>query len=169
MNGKGNYVTSFEITKFDDCEIIWVENWPCNNKHELLARERHWIENNECVNKIIPTRTRKEYREMNKDKIAQKKKEYYAKNKDKVTQKKKEYYAKNKDKVAQIVKKYNEANKDIIAKKMKEYSEANKEELKKKRSKQVECVCGSLFQYGVKARHERSKKHQDYLALSTEN
>jgi len=87
MNGKRNYVTSFVITKFDDCVIIWVENWPCNNKHELLARERHWIENNDCVNKVIPTRTHKEYYEMNKDKITQKMKDYKEANKEKLNTK----------------------------------------------------------------------------------
>jgi hypothetical protein len=36
---------------------------------ELNARERWWIENNECVNKYIPTRTDKEYYEAHKEKI----------------------------------------------------------------------------------------------------
>ncbi len=33
-------------------EIFLIEEYPCKNKHQLLARERYHIENNDCVNKI---------------------------------------------------------------------------------------------------------------------
>ena len=36
-----------------------------------------------CVNKIIPTRTQKEYEKDNKDKIKERKKEYWKVNKEK--------------------------------------------------------------------------------------
>jgi hypothetical protein len=42
-----------------DCEI--VEYFPCKNKEELRARERFYIENNECINRNVPGRSRKEY------------------------------------------------------------------------------------------------------------
>ena len=29
---------------WDNCRIILVESFPCNNKDELLAREQHWID-----------------------------------------------------------------------------------------------------------------------------
>jgi hypothetical protein len=60
---KGNYnnVTSFQILSNENYDIILIENYPCNNKDELRARERYWIENTDfCVNKNIPTRTREE-------------------------------------------------------------------------------------------------------------
>lgn len=37
-----------------DIKISIVELYPCNNKKELLYRERQWIENNECINIKIP-------------------------------------------------------------------------------------------------------------------
>ena len=65
-----------------------VEEVDFNEKIELLTRERYWIENNECINIVIPTRTNKEYC-----------KEYYQKNKDKKLQQVKEHYQKNKEEV----------------------------------------------------------------------
>ena len=70
LNKKYHYITSFDIVKYDDAEIILIEAFPCETKDELHKRERYWIENtNNCVNKYVPTRTQKEYREKNKEKI----------------------------------------------------------------------------------------------------
>jgi len=72
-NGKGKYITSFKILEFESAIIELVENYPCNSKEELLQREGFYIRNNNCVNKVIPDRTKKEYdimyRENNKEKI----------------------------------------------------------------------------------------------------
>ncbi len=75
LNDKKNYMTSFEIIKYDDCKIILVENFPCNTKYELTAREQFYIDNNLCCNKNkAPTGlplacAKKQYYEDNKDKI----------------------------------------------------------------------------------------------------
>ncbi len=66
----------------DKCKIVLVENYSCNSKEELHRRERFYIENNKCVNKSIPCRTRKEYREDNKEKFNLYKKNWSDKNKD---------------------------------------------------------------------------------------
>ena len=52
MNGKHNYVTSFEMFKFDDVKIILIESYPCDNKDQLHAREQYWIDQNKdiCIN-----------------------------------------------------------------------------------------------------------------------
>ena len=52
-----------------NCVIVLVENYPCSSKLELETRERYYIENFECVNIEIPTRTAKEHYEANKVKI----------------------------------------------------------------------------------------------------
>ena len=62
-------LTSFEILKYADCDIILLEDFPCENRNQLHARERYYIESLSCVNKNIPTRTRKEYAINNKDKL----------------------------------------------------------------------------------------------------
>ena len=110
MEGKGDYTTSYKLFENDNYNIFLVENYPCNSKDELLSRERFYIENNECVNKCIPCRTRKEYIEANKDKIKEQTKEYREANKDKIKQMKAEYREANKDKI----KEYYEKNKDKI-------------------------------------------------------
>jgi hypothetical protein len=83
-NGKYKYTTSFKIFEDDEqgCEIVLIEDFPCNSKEELEKQERHYIESIECVNKHRPTRTYKEYAEANKDKIKQYKKEFYEQNKE---------------------------------------------------------------------------------------
>ena len=68
-------------------KIYLIEYFPCNTKEELTKRERWFIENIECCNKKIPTRTPKEYREDNKEKLKEKKKEYNEANKDKIKEK----------------------------------------------------------------------------------
>ena len=64
-----NYITSYEIIKYGDFDIILLEECPCDNKSQLHARERYYIEKLDCVNKIIPGRTKKEWIEVNKIKI----------------------------------------------------------------------------------------------------
>jgi len=67
LNGKDHFTTSFEILKYTSCKIILVENFPCNSRYELEVRERYYIENFKCVNKFIPTRSKKEWTEENKE------------------------------------------------------------------------------------------------------
>lgn len=73
MKGKSS---SYDIIKRGDYQIILVETYPCDTKYELESRERYYIENNDCVNKILPTRTVQEYRDDNKEIIAKRDKEY---------------------------------------------------------------------------------------------
>ena len=56
-----------EIISQMDCEIILVENYPCDSKKELEDREAWYIRENPCVNQCIPGRTQKEYREDKRD------------------------------------------------------------------------------------------------------
>ena len=80
LNGLYHNVKSFNILKNDDYKIELLENCDIKTKDELLARERFYIENNDCLNKVVPGRTDKEYYNDNKDKI----KDYYITNKDRI-------------------------------------------------------------------------------------
>jgi hypothetical protein len=111
LKDKKKYYTAFKIIEGGNYNIILVEEFLCENRNQLEARERYHIENNECVNKIIPTRTIKEYQEINK--------EHYKEYRDK-------YRQENKEKQ----KKYYEANKEQIKQKNKEYKEKIKEQKK---------------------------------------
>ena len=147
-NGKYNYVTSFELMKYDDVYIELLELCPCENKMELHKREGELIREKDCVNMIVEGRTKQEWNDDNKDKIKIQKKEYYQNNKDKRKEYDKEYREANKDKTKEYDKKYYEANKDKI---------------NEQRNKKVNCECGGKYIHQNKLRHINSNKHQAYI------
>jgi hypothetical protein len=122
-NGKGANITSFKILELTSAKIELVEEFPCNSKEELLQREGYYIRNNNCVNKCIAGRTKKEYNE-----------QYCEKNKEQIKEKKKEYRQQNKDKNKEYQKEYRQQNIEQIKEKKKEYREANREEIKRKQN-----------------------------------
>ena len=100
LKGTYKYTTSFEIIKNNDYDIILIENYPCNTKDELYARERYWTNQIKCVNKIknqgiqnelglaeYKKKYGKQYREENQDKMNEYKKKYLEENKDKLSEK----------------------------------------------------------------------------------
>jgi hypothetical protein len=71
-NGKCYKVMAFDLfDKFglDNCKIILLESCPCESKDQLHARESHHIRTLNCINKMVPGRTDKEYYHDNKEKI----------------------------------------------------------------------------------------------------
>jgi hypothetical protein len=93
--------TVFEILAFGDSYIELLEMFSCNNRNELHQREGYYIRSLNCVNKVVPCRTKKQYRIDNKDKISERKKQYRIDNKDKISERKKQYYIDNKDKISE--------------------------------------------------------------------
>ena len=70
QGSKTNYTASFEVFESNaSVDIILLENFPCNNKEELHARERHYVDTTTCVNVQKPCRTNKQWREDNKDHV----------------------------------------------------------------------------------------------------
>jgi hypothetical protein len=96
------------------CKIFLVEEYPTDNKMLLLQRERWYIENNECVNKCLPGRTKKEWEVDNHNKRAKQKKEYYVDNRVKIEEQKRVYRANNKEKIKEQMKEYQIKNRDKI-------------------------------------------------------
>jgi len=146
-DGKGRNITSFEIVQYDSCYIELLETYPCNSKEELLKKEKEYIESIECINKCRPFRTDEEKKEYDKEYA----KEYREANKERVLQQHKEYYEANKEKVLQYQKEY--------------YEEKRKEKNKEKYT----CVCGSNIRKSDRRKHERTKKHGDYIKELQEN
>jgi len=140
---KKNYITSFEIFKKNNYEIVLIEEYPCDSRQQLETRERYYIENCECINKTIPTRTKQEYCDENKAKIQEYKKEYNI-----------QYRKENKEKIQEYKKQYREENKQ----KIQEYYEENKEKM----SAKVECkLCGRTVSKNKLNRHRKSYICQD--------
>jgi hypothetical protein len=132
----GNKCMSKELIKYDDCKIILIENFECNNKEELCKRERYYIDlyKDIIINKTIPTRTIKEYRQDNKEKINEQTKKYIEDNKEKIKEYNKEYKKKysqdNKEKIKEKLKEYYKNNKETLKEYKKQYYENNKENRK---------------------------------------
>jgi hypothetical protein len=56
LNQNYNNHSIFEIIKNNDYKIELVEQFPCENKQELLKKEREYILSTTCVNKTMPIR-----------------------------------------------------------------------------------------------------------------
>tara|TARA_R110000772_G_scaffold163599_1_gene275040 strand:- start:262 stop:861 length:600 start_codon:yes stop_codon:yes gene_type:complete len=52
--------SSFEIFGNGDYNIILIQDYPCQRREQLLMKERFFIDNMTCINKICPIRTREE-------------------------------------------------------------------------------------------------------------
>jgi hypothetical protein len=129
IEGKSSNVNSFIIIGRGNYSYSLVEDFPCERKEQLYAREGWYVKNNDCVNKYVPGRTYEEYREENKEKIANQRKTYRENNKEKIAEINKEYYDENKEKIAEKNKKYYEENKEKFAEKHKKYHEENREKI----------------------------------------
>jgi len=119
-----------------ECNIILIENYPCNDKQELRRREREYFDKykKECkevfLNKNRPIRLEGEdtkekikWVKNNKERNSKNRKEWVKNNGDKI----KEYNEKNKE----YKKQHYEKNKEKNKKRMKEYYEKNKEKIRK--------------------------------------
>lgn len=138
-------------------KIYLVEDYPCDRKEQLLMRERYYIENNECCNLCIPGRTRKEYREDNKEYLSEKKKEYTKKNKEKKKEYDSEYNQKRYDCSCGASVKIKNKNRHESGGRHKEF---------KKITEFYDCECGKTIKWGEKSRHFKTKKHQKFISLN---
>jgi hypothetical protein len=174
LKGIPNYVTSFKIIQNGDYDIILLEEVKdCENKEQLRARERHYIESLDCVNKCIPIRMNEEHKDLKKEyylenieRIKKQNKEYRDANKDKIKNKSKEYYENNKDKVLENIKNYKKINEEIIKIKNKKY----REKIMERRKEKINCPhCNTEVLKREFKRHEKSIKHINNLENSGEN
>ena len=77
------HTTSYLVLECEDYKIELIEEYPCNNKQQLVAKEKEYIINNECVNKQLKGCEKLGYTH-NKyinNGWKEQKKEYYEKNK----------------------------------------------------------------------------------------
>ena len=164
-NNYNHYVYQFirDNGGIDNWDMIQVEKCSVKTKRELEMRERFYIENlGASLNKYIPTRTKKEWRETNKEHIAEKQKVYNEANKVQLAEYRKVYYETNKVQIIEKQKIYNESNKVQLAEKQKIWYEANKVPLAEKNDIKIQCDCGVTIMKSYLSRHKKSIKHQAY-------
>jgi len=180
------------ILERNNYEMLLVENFICDNKNELLWRERWWIENNDCINIRLPIHTAEEikaqqqaYRDANKEQTRGRGRAHYQANKGKRQEREKcecgEYVSNwcmnrhlktathkfnmlTDDEKQQINKSKEEAKKA----RNKIYCDVNRETRKLKcgirNGSRMMCECGTEIIKGYKSTHIKTKKHLDLIA-----
>ena len=132
-DGESGFSPSYPIIDTNDYKYMTMEVMDFDERFELKNRERWYIENNECVNKIPFSASRVEYH-----------KKYYKEHKTEMLEKQKQYYKEQK------------TERKIYAK---EYIKNNKE----KYDERVTCNCGTLIRWGDYHQHCKSDKHKTLL------
>jgi hypothetical protein len=114
---------------WDNWDMVEIIRIDCADKREAETSERYYMESLRAkLNKSIPTRTSKEYREDNRDSISESRKEHYNNNIDRISESKKEHYNNNRDRILETIREYNIKNKERIAIYQKEYKLRKKAE-----------------------------------------
>jgi len=135
------------IIEFGDAEIELIEEVDEQNR---LFRERHWIEfyTEQCVNKIIPIRTKEEKREHK-------------------TEYNREYYEANREQINEHQREYYEANSEQIREYKRAFYEANSEQIREKRNEKITCECGGKTTKANISTHLKTKKHLKFVQSIT--
>jgi len=124
---KSRQCTSSLILDCDDYKIELVEDYPCNNKQQLMKKESEYIRNNKCVNVRIEDRTDEEYAKEHKEQTSKTNKIYYKNNKEQKSKTSKIYYEKNKDKINKQNNQRRKNNKEKTYLRQKRYRETKKQ------------------------------------------
>ena len=86
-NVKQGFMRSFNIIKNGDFKIILIEEYPCESKEQLLAREQYFIDKIDCINHNNTIHKSKEYqqnwRNNNREHYNKKSRDWADKNRDK--------------------------------------------------------------------------------------
>ena len=133
----------FDLYGIDNCKITLLENYPCETRDQLRAKEGEYIKSLDCINKNIAGRSIKESG-----------KQYYE------THKNEELFIKNRKEYCH---KYVKDNHEKLIEKKREFNQIHREEINKKAGIKFNCECGSHCRIGEKSRHYKSIKHQNYL------
>ena len=144
-------------------DMIEIEKYPCNDNQEAFGRERYWYEYfNAKLNDKFPSRSKKEYAEINTEKTKEYQKSWYEQNKEIQLLKHTNYRNEHKEQNAQVQKEWRYKNQEYRKNQQKEYRELNKEKIKQNKTEKILCDCGSEICRNDLNRHKKSKKHNEY-------
>ena len=136
--------TSVNIIANGNYDILLIEEYPCETKDQLHAKEGFYIKQLECINKCIMTRTMNEWRADNENEIKEYNKNYRKENINIILEKEKKYRNENKEEIKQRCKHWRLKNADKI-------------------SEKHLCDCGGSYIKRHQKEHEQTKKHKEYL------
>ena len=152
---------------FDNFNIEIIVKVNCYDEYELKLVERSYIEDlKPKTNMNIPTRTRDEWYNDNKERINEQKKEYKRNNKELIREQNKEYYKNNKDVIAEKGKVFRDNNKELVSQRGKDYyyrsiehQVQRKKEYRENNSNIVVCdKCGAEIKQYYLTQHKRRTK-----------
>ena len=189
LNGKQNYITSYELIKHDDCIMTVLEY---DIPDDLLTeREGHWHKQFDCVNKQVPNRNQKEWYQDNRDEILEHQKQYYKDNRDEMLEHQKQYYKDNRDEMLEYqnqyrinnqekakqyrinnkdkAKQYRINNKDKAKQYQNQYREDNKQKISKHLLEKLTCECGCVIARVSMYNHKKTKKHKQIMLNPSTN
>ncbi len=154
---------------WNEFEMKPYSQYPCETKMALVIEEERirQIIGNLNTYKAYSTTTPAEYRAEHKDEIAEYHKFYYAKHQNEIAERQKVYRTEHKDKISERHKLYDAEHKHERSEYGKIYRSEHKDEIRAKNkalaTKKIECACGKTFGGCVRARHERSLFHLNFL------
>jgi len=137
LNGKSNFISSFNVLEHGDAVISLVEDYPCDSKDQLAAREAHHIRTTAaCVNRAIPGRSTAEWYQDNRERQLAQANQYRA------------------DNLAECMER------------VRQYNRTHREEINRKGSVPYTCQCGATVKTRNVHTHRQSKKHKDKVAAA---
>jgi len=90
LENKGEDKSVNRVLEGNNYDIVLVEKVPSDSKDELYKRLRHYIENNECVNKRLPVIINE-----NSEKKNEAQRKWYEKNKERISDERFKKYNRN--------------------------------------------------------------------------
>lgn len=177
------YCTSYIVLEGENYEIHLLELYPCNSCDELHTRERHYIEQVDCVNRNVPTRTCKEYYDDNRDKILEYQQEYRSTHKSLIQERDRRYRHSHKEEISAKKQEYRNLHAEEIRIKKADYYERNSDRLKARaiqyrlenndqinswKKEKIQCPCGVVTDRGHKSRHEQTQHHKKWILTQAE-
>ena len=166
---KPNCLPLYQVVNgnWEDFFIELVEDYPCENKNQLHRREGELIRERSTINKVIAGRTFKEYYEANRERFIQEKAEYREKNREHIRELDRKFREANREKLREKDRLYKVENREKIRERDKKFLEENKERINEKRREKFTCVCGCSINRSSRSKHEKTEKHQQYIANNT--
>ena len=120
---------------FENFDMIEVQRYNAIDGYDAKKKERYWIDELKAsLNCKLPTRTKEQWEEDNKEKIKKQDKEYY------------------------------ENNLEYFKEKQKKYNEKNKEVISEKKKEKITCECGCLIRKDSLKRHQQTKRHIELMS-----
>lgn len=149
---------------WDNFTMTMLDRKICVDMLEARKHEQSLIDKykaNLNMYKAFGAETRKEYL---KQWHIEHDKQYHLENADIIKERKHQFYIEHKEEIKEYMGHYRLENADIIKERKHQDYIKNIDKIKEYREEKITCECGSICCRGGISQHNKTKKHQDYLA-----